>query len=160
MGTKKQQAKEASTLHLINNDMPRFANTRRQSRECTLHMLYAFDNCSMDEKAVFECFDPLLPVEIPYREFAVTIFRGVCENQKEIDSLIEKYADNWEISRMTVIDRNIIRLAAYEILYMPKTPISVIIDEAVEISKAYSNKDSSKFVNGILDKLKNERKAK
>ena len=160
MGTKKQQAKEASTLHLINNDMPRFANTRRQSRECTLHMLYAFDNCSMDEKAVFECFDPLLPVEIPYREFAVTIFRGVCENQKEIDSLIEKYADNWEISRMTVIDRNIIRLAAYEILYMPKTPISVIIDEAVEISKAYSNKDSSKFVNGILDKLKNERKTK
>ncbi len=130
MGTRKQQAKETSTLHLINNDMPRFANTRRQSRECTLHMLYAFDNCSMDEKAVFECFDPLLPVEIPYREFAVTIFRGVCENQKEIDSLIEKYADNWEISRMTVIDRNIIRLAAYEILYMPKTPISVIIDEA------------------------------
>ena len=61
---------------------------------------------------------------------------------------------------MTVIDRNIIRLAAYEILYMPKTPISVIIDEAVEISKAYSNKDSSKFVNGILDKLKNERKTK
>lgn len=160
MGTRKQQAKETSTLHLINNDMPRFANTRRQSRECTLHMLYAFDNCSMDEKAVFECFDPLLPIEIPYREFAVTIFRGVCENQKEIDSLIEKYADNWEISRMTVIDRNIIRLAAYEILYMPKTPISVIIDEAVEISKAYSNKDSSKFVNGILDKLKNERKAK
>jgi N utilization substance protein B len=160
MGTRKQQAKETSTLHLINNDMPRFANTRRQSRECTLHMLYAFDNCSMDEKAVFECFDPLLPVEIPYREFAVTIFRGVCENQKEIDSLIEKYADNWEISRMTVIDRNIMRLAAYEILYMPKTPISVIIDEAVEISKAYSNKDSGKFVNGILDKLKNERKSK
>lgn len=59
MGTRKQQAKETSTLHLINNDMPRFANTRRQSRECTLHMLYAFDNCSMDEKAVFECFDPL-----------------------------------------------------------------------------------------------------
>ncbi|MBO7611985.1 MAG: transcription antitermination factor NusB [Elusimicrobia bacterium] len=134
--------------------------TRRQSRECTLQMLYAFDNCSMDEKSIFECFDTLLPVEIPYREFAVTIFRGVCNNQKEIDSLIEKYADNWEISRMTVIDRNIMRLAAYEILYMPKTPISVIIDEAVEISKAYSNKDSSKFVNGILDKLKNERKAK
>ena len=97
-------------------------------------------------------------MEIPYREFSVKIFRGVCENQDKIDELIEKYADNWEISRMTVIDRNIMRLASYEILFMPKTPISVIIDEAVEISKMYSNKDSSKFVNGILDKLQKERK--
>ena len=134
--------------------------TRRQSRECTLQMLYAFDNCSMDEKAIFDCFNEFLPIEIPYREFSIAIFKGVCQNQQKIDSLIEKYADNWEISRMTVIDRNIMRLAAYEILFMPKTPISVIIDEAVEISKTYSNKDSSKFVNGILDKLKNERKSK
>ena len=101
-----------------------------------------------------------MSIEDENLSFTVTIFKGVCENKKEIDSLIEKYADNWEISRMTVIDRNIMRLAAYEILYMPKTPISVIIDEAVEISKAYSNKDSGKFVNGILDKLKNESKSK
>jgi len=133
--------------------------TRRQARECTLQMLYAFDNCSMQEKDIFRCFDKFLPEEIPYREFSVKIFRGVCDNKKEIDSLIEKYADNWDISRMATIDRNIMRLAAYEILYMD-TPISVIIDEAVEISKTYSNKDSSKFVNGILDKLKNERKSK
>ena len=132
--------------------------TRRQSRECALQMLYAFDNCSMNEQDIFKCFDDILPVEIPYREFSVKIFRGVCENQDKIDELIEKYADNWEISRMTVIDRNIMRLASYEILFMPKTPISVIIDEAVEISKMYSNKDSSKFVNGILDKLQKERK--
>lgn len=132
--------------------------TRRQARECSLQMLYAFDNCIMQEKEIFKCFNDILPVELPYREFAVSIFRGVCQNQREIDKFIERYADNWEIKRMSVIDRNIMRLAAYEILYMPDTPISVIIDEAVEISKTYSNKDSSKFVNGILDKLKNERK--
>lgn len=132
-------------------------STRRQARECALQMLYTFDNCAMDEKSILKCFDTILPVEIAYREFTVVIFRGVCEHQEKIDSLIEKYADNWEIDRMATIDRNIMRLAAYEILYMKDTPVSVIIDEAVEIAKRFSNKDSSKFVNGILDKLKDER---
>ncbi|MFA7074044.1 MAG: transcription antitermination factor NusB [Endomicrobiaceae bacterium] len=132
--------------------------TRRQARECSLQMLYAYDNCCMIEQDILKCFDEILPVEIPYREFAVSIFRGVCKNQQQIDKLIEQSADNWEIKRMSVIDRNIMRLATYEILYMKDTPISVIIDEAVEISKTYSNRDSSKFVNGILDKLKDERK--
>lgn len=132
-------------------------STRRQARECALQMLYTFDNCQMDEKSILKCFDEILPVEFSYREFTVIIFRGVCEHQERIDSLIEKYADNWEMDRMASIDRNIMRLAAYEMLYMKETPVSVIIDEAVEIAKRFSNKDSSKFVNGILDKLKDER---
>ena len=132
-------------------------STRRQARECALQMLYTFDNCQMDEKNIFKCFDEILPVESAYREFAVNIFRGVCSYQDRIDSLIEKYADNWEIDRMATIDRNIMRIAAYEMLYTKDTPVSVIIDEAVEIAKRFSNKDSSKFVNGILDKLKDER---
>jgi N utilization substance protein B len=111
----------------------------------------------MDEKNIFKCFDEILPVESAYREFTVNIFRGVCSHQDRIDSLIEKYADNWEIDRMATIDRNIMRIAAYEMLYTKDTPVSVIIDEAVEIAKRFSNKDSSKFVNGILDKLKDER---
>ncbi len=135
-----------------------FMATRRQARECALQMLYAFDNCSMDEQDIFQCFNEILPVEIPYRTFSVELFKGVCSHREEIDTLIEKYADNWEIARMTVVDRNIMRLAGYEILYTPKTPISVIIDEAVEISKIYSNRDSSRFVNGVLDKIQKERK--
>lgn len=134
--------------------------TRRQSRECALQMLYAFDNCYMDEQTVFKCFNEILPVEIPYRTFSVELYRGVCSHKEEIDALLEKYADNWEIARMTVVDRNIMRLACYEILYTPKTPINVIIDEAVEIAKMYSNKDSSKFVNGVLDKVQRERRSK
>lgn len=139
--------------------MPKISN-RMQSRILALLMLYSYDNCCMNEEDVLKCFDNFLPQEKPYREFALTLFSGACKNQKEIDSLIEKYAANWKINRMAVVDRNIIRLSSYEILYTPQTPINVIIDEAVEIAKSYSNKDSSKFVNGILDKLKNERKSK
>ena len=129
-------------------------STRRQARECSLQMLYTADNCNMPVEAVSECFDEFLPKGESYRIFAVKIFKGVREKKDEIDALICKFAKNWEIERMAVVDRNIIRLAAYEIIDMPETPINVIIDEAVEISKKFSTKDSSKFVNGILDKLK------
>lgn len=133
-------------------------NTRRQARECCLYMLYAIDNCKMPSEIIYESFDEYLPREESYRIFAVKIFKGVCEKREEIDALIKKYAKNWEIDRMAAVDRNIIRLATYEIIDMPETPINVIIDEAVEISKKYSTRDSSKFVNGILDKLKASRK--
>ncbi len=160
METRKQSTSTESGLQTPENELSlhRFAGTRRQARECALHLLYAFDNCLMDEQAVFKCFDDFLPVENSYRSFAVELFRGVCANIEKIDSILEKYANNWEISRMTAVDRNIMRMAAYEILEMPKTPINVIIDEAVEISKMYSNRDSGKFVNGILDKVQKERK--
>ena len=129
-------------------------SSRRQARECSLQMLYAIDNCGMSAEAVYDCFDEYFPQGEAYKDFALQIFKGVCEKREKIDSLIAKYAQNWEIDRMATVDRNIIRLAAYEIMDMPGTPINVIIDEAVEISKKYSTKDSSKFVNGILDKLK------
>lgn len=129
-------------------------STRRQARECSLQMLYTIDNCNMPAEDVYKCFDDYFPQGEPYRVFAVNIFKGVCEKREEIDALIEKFAKNWEIERMAAVDRNIIRLAAFEIIAMTETPINVIIDEAVEISKKYSTKDSSKFVNGILDKLK------
>ena len=112
----------------------------------------------MPIEAVYECFDEHYPQGEPYRVFAVKIFKGVCDKKAEIDVLIAQYAKNWELERMAAVDRNIIRLAAYEIIDMPETPINVIIDEAVEISKKYSTKDSSKFVNGVLDKLKAARK--
>jgi len=121
-------------------------------------MLYTIDNCNMPVEAVYECFDEHYPQGEPYKVFAVKIFKGVCDKKAEIDALIAQYAKNWELERMAAVDRNIIRLAAYEIIDMPETPINVIIDEAVEISKKYSTKDSSKFVNGILDKLKAARK--
>ncbi|AKL97865.1 transcription antitermination factor NusB [Endomicrobium proavitum] len=129
-------------------------SSRREARECSLQMLYATDNCAMDCNAVYSCFDEYYPKGEPYKEFALKLFKGVCDKREEIDALINSYAKNWDLKRMAAVDRNIIRLAAYEVIDMPQTPINVIIDEAVEISKKYSTKDSSKFVNGILDKLK------
>jgi transcription antitermination factor NusB len=132
-------------------------SSRRESRECSLQMLYIFDTCNIPVETVLDSFSRNLPAVTAYRDFAEKLFRGVCQRREEIDCLIKKYAKNWDLERMAVVDRNVIRLAAYEILATPETPISVILDEAVEISKKYSTKDSSKFVNGILDKLKTVR---
>jgi N utilization substance protein B len=129
-------------------------SSRRQARECSLQMLYAVDNCNILADFALDVFYGNLPKANAYREFAVNLFNGVCEKKDAIDAFIKQYAKNWELERMAVVDRNIIRLATYEIMVTTDTPISVIIDEAVEISKKYSTKDSSKFINGILDKLK------
>ncbi|GHT46193.1 N utilization substance protein B [Endomicrobiia bacterium] len=129
-------------------------SSRREAREYSLQMLYTVDNCNASVNFVRNTFEENLPKANAYREFALSLFKGVCEKKDAIDALIKQYAKNWELERMAVVDRNIIRLAIYEIMATPDTPISVIINEAVEISKKYSTEDSSKFVNGILDKLK------
>ncbi|MDR1663273.1 MAG: transcription antitermination factor NusB [Endomicrobium sp.] len=128
--------------------------SRREARICSLQMLYLLDNCNTSVDVVCDAFEDVMPKDEIYRDFAVVLFKGVCKKKGEIDALIRKYAINWELGRMAVVDRNIIRLAAYEIIATPTTPINVVIDEAVEISKRYSTEDSSRFVNGILDKLK------
>jgi N utilization substance protein B len=85
--------------------------------------------------------------------------RGALAHRPALDAVIAKVAENWEIGRMAAIDRNILRLAAFELMHSLETPVSVVIDEAVEIAKTYSTQDSGKFVNGILDKIKTERPA-
>jgi N utilization substance protein B len=133
---------------------------RRQARVCSLQMLYAADSCKMSRDDIFEFFTPRLPHGENYKSFTLMIFEGVLKRRDQIDALIMQHAKNWEISRMAVVDRNIIRIAVFEFIEMPQTPINVIIDEAVEISKKYSTKDSSKFINGVLDKLKTARENK
>ncbi|MDR1720970.1 MAG: transcription antitermination factor NusB [Endomicrobium sp.] len=129
-------------------------STRREARECSLKMLYALDNFKTSIENVYSFFSGYLPKSEAYRTFAVNLFKGVCDNRETIDNFIKRYAKNWEIERMAVVDRNIMRIAVYEIMTTPNTPVNVVINEAVEISKRYSTKDSAKFVNGILDRLK------
>ena len=86
-------------------------------------------------------------------EFAEGLIAGVQQNQTRIDSLISDVAENWRLDRMAAIDRNILRLGAYEILYCPDVPTKVAINEALELAKRYSTAQSSRFVNGILDRL-------
>ncbi|MFT5170203.1 MAG: transcription antitermination factor NusB, partial [Candidatus Omnitrophota bacterium] len=78
------------------------------------------------------------------------------KNKKEIDDIIRKYAANWQLERMAVIDRNILRLGTFEIMFADEIPPKVTINEAVELAKKYGDSESGKFVNGILDKIHKE----
>lgn len=132
---------------------------RRQSRETALQILYLADIARLkaDRAAAIIWAGADYPPKAQH--FADILASGALSHQAEIDLLITKYADNWEISRMAAVDRNILRLAAFEILTELDTPISVVIDEAVEIAKTFSTVDSGKFVNGILDRIKADRPA-
>jgi N utilization substance protein B len=99
---------------------------------------------------------PPSPEELEVRAFAEPLIRGTLEHRAEADAWIQKFAKNWELRRMAVVDRNILRLAIYEMLYRHDIPPVVSINEAVEIAKKFSTADSGKFVNGILDKVRAE----
>ena len=94
--------------------------------------------------------------ELAARLFADKLIRGVLEHLADLDEKIKDYAQNWDLNRMAVVDRNILRLAIYEMLHRQDIPPIVSINEAVDIAKKFSTQDSGKFVNGILDKIKGE----
>ena len=94
--------------------------------------------------------------EIALRVFAEPLIRGAIENRDKVDEEIKKHAKNWDLHRMAVVDRNVLRLAIYEMLFRDDIPPIVSINEAVDIAKKFSTHDSGKFVNGILDKVKSE----
>lgn len=94
--------------------------------------------------------------EVAMQKFAEPLIRGVLENRLALDELIRKYAENWELHRIANVDRNILRLAIYEMQHREDIPPVVSINEAVEIAKKFSTQDSGRFVNGILDKVKGE----
>lgn len=89
-------------------------------------------------------------------EFGLKLVKGVLEHKKELDKLIDKYAQNWRVERMPLTDRNILRLALYEIVYEDQIPYGVSINEAVELAKLYGTEDSGRFVNGVLGKVVRE----
>ncbi len=99
---------------------------------------------------------PPTAAESAVRLFADPLIRGTLEHRDELDERIRKHAKNWSLHRMAVVDRNLLRLAAYEMLYREDIPPVVSINEAVDIAKKYSTDDSGKFVNGILDSLRKE----
>jgi transcription antitermination protein NusB len=99
---------------------------------------------------------PPTPEETDVRSFAEPLIRGTLEHRAELDELIQKYVKNWGLHRIAAVDRNILRLALYEMLHRPDIPPVVSINEAVDIAKRFSTEDSGKFVNGVLDKVKGD----
>lgn len=127
---------------------------RTKARECALKVLYQIEMTKDSyEDSLARFWERKQETEEVVKEFANQLVKGVKDNIKEIDEVISKYATNWQISRMAVIDRNILRMATYEILYVDDIPPKVSINEAVDIAKKYGDTDSGKFVNGILDKI-------
>ena len=99
---------------------------------------------------------PATAEEVATRQFADRLIRGVLEHRPELDNRIMQFAQNWDLKRMAVVDRNVLRLAIYEMFFREDIPPVVSINEAVDIAKKFSTEASGKFVNGILDKIKGE----
>ena len=124
---------------------------RRRGRELALQLLYQRELAGGELDTLTASAGELQEVPAAAREFAHQLLAGVITNLAEIDSELEGQADNWRIERMAAVDRNILRLAMFELLHQPHTPVGVVIDEAIELAKRYGSERSSQFVNGVLD---------
>jgi len=131
---------------------------RRQAREIALQALYLVD---VAHNPVGEAFAIVnrhaVKEEEKTLDFARTLLEGTVAKCEQIDAHIAATAENWPLKRMAAVDRNVLRLAAFELAYERDTPVGVIIDEAIEIVRKYSSEDATKFINGILDKLQDLR---
>jgi len=126
--------------------------SRHHARERALQILFQYDIHGK----------PGLWLDVYWKEnevtdevkaFAERLVAGVLDQKKELDALIGKYATNWKVSRMPIVDRNILRAGVYELLWMDDVPAKVTVNEAIELAKSFGDEDASKFVNGILDQV-------
>ena len=128
-------------------------NIRRKARETALQVLYKIDINQGESSEVFGPDMETLAPGTEARRYCELLVRGVVDHGREIDSVIEANSENWTLERMAVVDRNILRVSVFELLYT-ETPYKVIIDEAVELAKRYGSEESSAFINGIIDKIR------
>lgn len=124
---------------------------RRKARELALQMLFENDVAGTDPDEMFRRSADLAKSTEGMRDFTKRLVAGTLANREALDTIITKQADNWRLARMPIVDRNILRLALFELLHEPETPRPVVIDEALEIAKRFSTPRSSQFINGILD---------
>jgi N utilization substance protein B len=130
---------------------------RRKAREVALQFLYQLEVQGADDPTPWEReFWERHPVDAEARAFAETLVRGSKQNQQKIDALITQYAEHWDLDRMAVVDRNILRAAVYELLWLPEVPPKVAINEAIELAKKFGTRESSRFINGLLDRVARE----
>ena len=123
---------------------------RRKGRESAVQMLYQWELTGEPVKKVLDSFKTLGEGSDASRDFARYLVEGTLAHREEIDPLIEAQAEKWRIERMSTVDRNILRVAVYELLFEP-TPRTVVINEALEVTRRFSSEDAVAFVNGVLD---------
>ena len=149
-----QVLKDVECLQLINGIEQEDMSSRRRSREMAIQVLYQVDMAQSDLAEALRLFCEHFKAPESIRDFAFELARGAHEHQEEVDSLIKGFSENWRLERMPTVDRNILRLAIYELLYRPDIPAKVSINEAVDLGKKYGSEDSGSFINGILDRIR------
>jgi N utilization substance protein B len=126
---------------------------RREAREWAVQLLFQRDFNSTDlDEAIAEFWRDKSPSDRA-RTFTEALVHGVEANRVQIDNQVQRYAENWDLGRMAAVDRNILRLAVFEMLFRDDIPPVVTINEAVDLAKDFSGLQSGKFVNGILDRI-------
>jgi len=126
---------------------------RRKGRELALQILYQMEMKGSDPKGVIDLFWKEVETPPDIQGFASSLVEGTYRNRNEIDEIVERHSTHWRMARMAVVDRNILRLGVYELLFLHDVPKSVTLNEAIEIAKKYGTVDSSAFINGILDNI-------
>ena len=128
----------------------KYTDQRRQSRSAALQSLFAVDVRGIWDDPLLEWLDE--DEDLPDRtaEFAQKLLSGVSDSRSRLDQVITRYAPAWPVSQLSVIDRNILRIALFELLYTPETPRKTAINEAVELAKIFGSESSARFVNGVL----------
>ncbi|MGD8434429.1 MAG: transcription antitermination factor NusB [Syntrophobacterales bacterium] len=129
-------------------------SSRRRSREMAIQVLYQVDMAHIDIGEALRLFCEHFKAPDSIRDFAVELANGVHQYREEIDTLISRFSEHWRLERMSAVDRNILRLAIFEILYRTDIPAKVSINEAVDLGKKYGTEDSGSFINGILDRIR------
>ncbi len=143
--------------------------SRRQGRELAIKLLFSLFEGESTLDQLLDTFwssfrfcndilgEPLDEVELPIKQeirvFTEELVRGVADNREQLDQIIDEFSTNWSLDRMAKVDLAILRMAAFELLFQPQTPTSVVINEAVEVGKRYGTRETPAFVNGLLDKV-------
>lgn len=132
--------------------MAKLKEERRRAREDALSLLYSSDIMDADALQLLE--EGIFPESVELGDYAELLVRGVAEHCDDIDERLAATSENWTVDRMPVVDRAVLRLAVFEMVYVDEVPISVAINEAVELAKAYGGEDeSARFVNGVLGRI-------
>ena len=130
--------------------------SRRKSREFAMQMLYQWEICGYTPAQVEATFFANQRADPEVEGFARDLFEGAVNDIDRLDRLVRQHADNWRLERMAAVDRNILRVALYELLHHLETPAAAVINEALEIARRFSTGDSVEFVNGVLDGIRKE----
>lgn len=129
---------------------------RRRGREYALQMLYAMDLSGYQPDQVFAGFYAIQDLNRDAFYYARRLVDGVHGHLEEIDLVLGKYAEHWKIHRMAAVDRNLLRLGLFELMYVKEVPFPIVINEALEIVKEFSDQEGTQFLNGILDAARKE----